>query len=131
MVLNVDVHPSDIVLDAAASPVFNGIDLAVNDQHRAKWIVAAHRHHAGRHALAACGDAIRVIAAAFGAGAIMCYIHFSCVERRAKTIDAAAGGGAVIDPIGAAIVFHIAGRIEHNAAGRGGAVYPLSLSIRS
>ena len=37
-ILNVNIHAGDIVLNAAAASILHGIDLAVDDQHRADFI---------------------------------------------------------------------------------------------
>ena len=116
MILNVDVHAGNVVLNAAAAPVFHGVNLAVDDQHRAEGIVAGHCHHARRNALAARGNAVGILTAAFTASAIMRYIDLERIKRCAEIACAAAGRRAVVDPVGTAIVFHIARRVEHNAA---------------
>ena len=116
MILNVNIHAGDIVLNAAAASILHGIDLAVDDQHRAEGIVAGHCHHARRHALAACGNTVGVAAAALGASAIVRYIDLKRIKRCAEIACAAAGRRAVVDPVGTAIIFHIARRVEHNAA---------------
>ena len=36
MILNVNIHAGNVVLNAAAAPVFHGVNLAVDDQHRAE-----------------------------------------------------------------------------------------------
>ena len=88
MVGNKDVHTVDVFFDPGAAAVFNGIHDAVDHDLRTEGIIAGHGHHAALGILAAGRDAVGILSAAFGAGAIVGHNDGELRKRLAPDIPA-------------------------------------------
>ena len=79
MVCFKDVHASDVGFNAAAAPILDRIYDAVDAQFRPKGIVTGHSDHARSGLFPACGHAVGVFAAAFGACTVMRDFNTHCI----------------------------------------------------